>query len=286
MDAAADLVADADRPGVILTTDADGRVGRRWLAANLAAVAARCRSGGRLCAGRPRRACATAGEHSSDAVGWRAATNGCWRNCRQGSISNRTTRGRAIGSPRAPAWPSPSTPTAGRAGCAPIPTGEDRALAEQVTDAGGRVRHSLAAQVAVSCRLDGRAAGGMAATIRQRALDPGPGLRPGLGAGPGLAAARALARPPCVACTGRHPPSPFEHWAALLQLTAAAARQGHGSEHFGAAWAVLEQASPVLAYRPLSPRELPGQIAVAERLLADLRRAILAARSRCSTSMR
>ena len=43
------------------------------------------------------------------------------------------------------------------------------------------------------------------------------------------------------------------------------------SEHFGAAWAAIEQASPTLAYHPLAPRQLPGQIAVAESLLAGLR---------------
>ena len=40
MDAAADLLrrCEADRRGMILTTDADGRVGPRWITANLTAA--------------------------------------------------------------------------------------------------------------------------------------------------------------------------------------------------------------------------------------------------------
>ncbi|MFZ1431667.1 MAG: glycosyltransferase [Geminicoccaceae bacterium] len=269
MDAAAELVADSGRPGVILTTDADGRVGRRWLAANLAAVA----GGADLVAGYVR---ADRAEHAQLPASI----------LRRGRLESRyewllaELQARLDFEPHDP-WPRHRiasgaslavTHAAYRqaGGLSPIPTGEDRALAEQVTNSGGRVRHSLAAQVAVSCRLDGRAAGGMAATIRQRALIPelacDPALEPAL-----ELRQRALWRGALRRLHRQVLAQPLERWAALLHLSPAAVGRAMGLEHFGAAWAVLEQASPILAYRPLSPRELPGQIAVAEWLLADLR---------------
>lgn len=269
MDAAADLVAGASRPGVILTTDADGRVGRRWLTANLAAIA----EGADLVAGYVR---ADRAEHAQLPASI----------LRRGRLESRyewllaELQARLDLESHDP-WPRHRIASGASlaitldayrrtGGLRPIPTGEDRALAEQVTNAGGRLRHSLAAQVAVSCRLDGRAAGGMAATIRQRALIPelacDPALEPALDLRQRALWRAALRRLHRHACAHQ-----FEHWAALLDLTPAAVGRAMGLEHFGAAWAVLEQASPVLAYRPLAPRELPSQIEVAERLLADLR---------------
>ncbi len=51
-------------------------------------------------------------------------------------------------------------------GCPPVPSGEDRALFDQVRKAGGRVKHALDVKVYTSGRLIGRAAGGTADTIR------------------------------------------------------------------------------------------------------------------------
>ena len=53
-----------------------------------------------------------------------------------------------------------------RIGGAPTPPlAEDRALFESIRAAGGRVRHPVDVRVATSCRLDGRAPGGMADTV-------------------------------------------------------------------------------------------------------------------------
>lgn len=269
MDAAAELLADARQPAVILTTDADGRVGRRWLATKLDEVAA----GADLVAGYVR---ADRDEHARLPASI----------LRRGQLESRyewllaQLEARLDREAHNP-WPRHRIASGASlavtlaayrraGGVPPIATGEDRALVAQVTHTGGRVRHSLAAQVAVSCRLDGRAAGGMATTIRQRALIPELACDPALEAAMSLRR-RAQWRAALRRLHGRtHGPS-LEGWSERLRLSPATVGRAMALEHFGAAWAAIEQASPALAHRPLTPRELPGQIAVAERLLADLR---------------
>lgn len=54
-------------------------------------------------------------------------------------------------------------------GFAPVPTHEDRLMAETLTSIGARIARPWHAAVHASCRLTGRAPGGMAATIAARA---------------------------------------------------------------------------------------------------------------------
>ncbi|NIZ11263.1 glycosyltransferase family 2 protein [Pseudooceanicola sp. HF7] len=55
-----------------------------------------------------------------------------------------------------------------------LPRNEDRAFAAIAEDRGWRVRHSEKVRVSTSCRLDGRAPGGMAEALAQRISDPDP----------------------------------------------------------------------------------------------------------------
>ena len=55
-------------------------------------------------------------------------------------------------------------------GFADIATGEDRDIVRRLKNAGFGVRHPGDVSVAASCRLDGRASGGMADALRARAL--------------------------------------------------------------------------------------------------------------------
>ena len=252
MDAAADLLEthEAAPPRMILTTDADSRAGPRWITANLKAAAA----GADLVAGFMR---ADRAEHAQLPV----------EMIRRGRLEDRydwllTELVARLDPEEHDPWPRHRIASGAslgvtlaayrRIGGLPaIATGEDRALAEQITLIDGRIRHCLKAQVVVSCRLDGRAAGGMAETIRQRALEPELACDPALEPAARLAH-RARWR---AELRRRHRDGrllPCEPWAMGLQLDRATAASAAVMQHFGAAWAAIEQASPTLAYHPLN----------------------------------
>lgn len=145
-----------------------------------------------------------------------------------------------------------------------VPFGEDRALCRQMRNGGFLVRHDPAIVVSTSARLHGRAAGGMAETLRYRARHPDSpcddylepfidAFRRGLLRG---RAHRAFAR---------------EGGEAFLSLGArcgeAALAACRNSRTFDAGWQTLEDECAELARRPLRPRELPCEISKAERFL-------------------
>lgn len=255
--------------GVILTTDADGRVDPGWITANLAAID----SGAELVAGYVR---ADRAEHAllpqpviargrlearydwlltELAARLDPVPHDPWPHHRMASgasLAIRLDTYRRIG------------------GLSPLPLGEDRALAAAVAASGGRIRHSLAARVVVSCRLDGRAEGGMATTIRQRVADPGSPCDSSLERvvdavrrARWRATLRRLHRTDCLAAS--------RGWANALQLGPGTAEHAATCPRFGEAWALIEERSPALARRALCPSELPLQITAAKRLVARLR---------------
>jgi hypothetical protein len=159
-DAAADLLAADD--DLLLSTDADTLVAPDWLVRNAA-----CLSGADAVAGRAvtiraeRAATGAAGHRRLDLLGRYYTALDYLRSARdpgaepwprhyyEGGASIALTRGlyRRIGGAPTP------------------PLAEDRALFESIRAAGGRVRHPVDVRVATSCRLDGRAPGGMADTV-------------------------------------------------------------------------------------------------------------------------
>lgn len=269
MEAAASLLGPS---GVILTTDADGRADPGWVAANLAAVDA----GADLVCGYIR---ADRAEHArlpaaviargrlEARYDWLLAEIAArldpvphdpWPHHRMASgasLAIRIAAYRAIG------------------GLMPLPLGEDRMLAACVADIEGRIRHSLAARVVVSCRLDGRAEGGMATTIRRRAENPhlpcDPALEP-----VGIALRRAGWRASLRRLHRAGLLASETAWCRLLLLPPDVAERAAACTLFGQAWAAIEAASPLLARRPLEPDELPRHIAVARRVVAALRAAV------------
>jgi len=159
-DAAADLLA-ADHD-LLLSTDADTLVAPDWLVRNAACLARADAVAGRAVTIRAERAATgAAGHRRLDLLGryytaldyLRAArdpgTEPWPRHHYEGGASIALTRGlyRRIGGAPTPAL------------------AEDRALFDRVRAMGGRVVHPVDVRVATSCRLDGRAPGGMADTV-------------------------------------------------------------------------------------------------------------------------
>jgi hypothetical protein len=159
-DAAADLLRDDD--DLLLSTDADTLVAPDWLVRNAACLGRADAVAGRAVTIRAERAATgTAGHRRLDLLGryytaldyLRAARDPGiepWpRHYYEGGASIALTRGlyRRIGGAPTP------------------PLAEDRALFDRIRAAGGRVSHPVDVRVATSCRLDGRAPGGMADTV-------------------------------------------------------------------------------------------------------------------------
>lgn len=132
-----------------------------------------------------------------------------------------------------------------------MPVGEDRAFFNRLSHIDARIRHAPDVWVTVSGRTDGRAAGGMADTIRRRMIAPDLFLDNRL-----EPAADFLAR----IRLRRHL---REFWMYLsawdqrlistlthdLRLTPAFVEEALALPFFGAAWHAIEQQSPVLRHR-------------------------------------
>lgn len=169
---AMDLAARRVAPGgVLLCTDADGQVAADWLAANLFHV----RQGADAVAGRavidPVDAAAIpAALHEDDA-----------RECAYAALLDEIDS-RLDPDPADP-WPR-HTEHSGASICVtldafhraggipPVAVGEDRAFFAALRRIDARLRHAMDVQVTVSGRIQGRAAGGMADTIRRRLVAP------------------------------------------------------------------------------------------------------------------
>ena len=157
--------------GVALCTDADGQVAPDWLAANLFHI----RQGADAVAGRAVLDAADAAAipavlHEDDA-----------RECAYGALLDEIDH--LIDPDPADPWPR-HTEHSGASICVtldayrraggvpPIAVGEDRAFFAALRRADARVRHAPDVCVTVSGRVDGRAVGGMADTIRRRLVTP------------------------------------------------------------------------------------------------------------------
>jgi hypothetical protein len=136
--------------------------------------------------------------------------------------------------------------------------GEDRALLQRLAAAGARVRHCLKTRVITSCRLEGRAAGGMAETMAARIADPD-----------ALTAFRRMV------------------WRTTSQKWHAGERDLESISAFGLPpdvlakavatsdfwtfWETLLREESQLVGRRLQPIELPGQIRHAQQIIHALR---------------
>jgi glycosyltransferase involved in cell wall biosynthesis len=137
-----------------------------------------------------------------------------------------------------------------------IPVGEDRALVEAVFARDGGIRHANAPHVTASARIDGRADGGMATALRERIE--------------GTYVCDELVLPAAILERRLALRAEARRAFALGQFDAWAAQNGVpacGQGQFGSSWLAFLARRPDLAAAPLSPSDLPGEIARLEHLL-------------------
>jgi hypothetical protein len=148
------------------------------------------------------------------------------------------------------------------------PVGEDRALVAALQARDARVRHDPAVRVTTSCRLVGRAAGGMADTLQRRLIDPNmfcdEALEPVLDA-----LHRNYWR---VTLSRRHAEGALgTDWMAALGIAETLASELARFDCFGAFWQAIERSSPSLRRHRLHPDALPVEILRARGVLGWLR---------------
>jgi hypothetical protein len=271
--AALDAAAAAllGKPGAaLLSTDADGRAAPDWLAANLAALAAGADAVAGAIEPDPAEAARLppallARERSEaayaallDEMAWLIDPDPHDPWPRHG-IHSGASMALTLGAYR-------------RVGGLPaVPVGEDRALFDAVRRAGMRVRHCPAARVVVSCRLVGRAAGGMADTLRRRRMDDAAPTDPRL-----ERAADAFWRFRCrrvfrrVQAGAARPGDLLRLGFALGLPPRVVARLARAPE-FWRAWDALEAASPALKRRQIPASALVDETDAAKLFLRAIR---------------
>ena len=266
MDAAAAWLGGAG--GAILSTDADSRVPPNWVARTQAAIAAG--------------ADAVAGRVELDVEEGKLLPDMLHARGRLEDIYDALiteAEARIDPDPHDP-WPCHRT-TIGATlavtrdaylavgGMPEIPLGEDGAFIARLIAHGKRVRHATDVCVTISARLTGRAPGGVADTIRSRCEEPD-----------ALCDARMETFPRCVrrylwrakfrqmhATGALARESAWAEWLGLSKADAARI----ASLPLGHAISEAEKASPRLAYSPIGPRQLPGQIRLARVALVAIR---------------
>ena len=256
--------------GVVLTTDADAVVPADWVALNLEALA----SGADIVCGQavidPHEARAIAAHlHADDALECEYADL-------LDALADATCPDPADPRPRhteaSGASLAVTVDALRRAGGVPaLPMGEDRALVAALARIDARIRHDPGIRVTVSGRLEGRAPGGMADTMRRRMIRQDEFtdavLEPAVDA-----LRRADFRRRVRAAWANRGTEP--DLAADLLLEQATLDRLLDTPFRGTAWANIEQASRLMHRRRVRFTELPRQIAHARDLLTSLSPAV------------
>ncbi len=263
---AMDMAAERAGPGgILLSTDADGRVTPDWLERNLFHL----RAGVDAVAGRavidPVEAAAIPQRlHDDDA-----------RECAYAAALDEVD---SLVDPLSyDPWPRHSEHSGAsicvtyeafhRAGGIPsVAAGEDRAFFSALAGSGARIRHAPDVSVTVSGRLIGRAAGGMADTIRRRMERPDPFLDDRLEAAlPALR--RSVLKAQLRRAMQRQDGGAIEQVCSQLVICPPPAL---GS--FGPMWARLEAIAPLLARRPVPVAAMEAEMAQITAMLGSLRK--------------
>jgi hypothetical protein len=149
-------------------------------------------------------------------------------------------------------------------GLPPLPVGEDRALFQALLARDYRIRHSLKAHVTASARTIGRAYGGMADALRLR-HDPDYPCDDILESVE-RASLRWRLRHRLRASWGRWN---LDAIATELGVQVELVQTAASHQHFGSAWAMLEQRVPALQADLVTARSLPDQLDTLRALAAN-----------------
>lgn len=264
------LAEDGTDDGVLLTTDADSRVAPDWVARSLAGIAA----GADAVAGR-------VVLDSEDAALLPASLH------ERGRLEARyeallTEIGARLDPEPGNSWPCHWTCSGASlavrrqayetvGGMPPLTSGEDRAFVAVLRHHELLVRQDPDIVVTTSGRLDGRAPGGAADTMRRRCEYPDSPCDDRL-----ERLDRALGRILLRRWLRRAYAGPRLRdgiiWPRALGLNRETVLAAAGSPSFALAYEAIESASTRLAYRPLPPSRLPAQIRLADLLVRSLRR--------------
>jgi hypothetical protein len=269
------LAEERAADGVILTTDADSRVSADWISKNLAAVDAGVD--------------AVLGSIALDEEGDLLPEALHRRGQLESAYEALLTELSALLDPLAHnPWPHHATISGAsialrretylRVGGLPrVPLGEDKALVAELMRHDAKIRFCSEVRVTTSGRLDGRAPGGVADTLRLRSDDPTAfcdellePFRIAIKRAKWRGRLRRLWSAGKLAASGA--------WARELEIPASDAQRICRASSFGAAWSAIDYQSPLFARRLLTPAELPDQIAGARRAVARLRKDRLPAR--------
>jgi hypothetical protein len=258
------LVGDA---GVLLTTDADGIVDSNWLHENLSTL----RAG----------ADAVAGWVDLDPESWHKIplkmheddARECAYDALCDEIHARLDPDPADPMPRHTQNSGASIAVIGHMyrQCGGIPAvarGEDRAFIAALRRADARIRHAPECHVTVSGRIDGRASGGMAETIRRRLRAPDLFLDSRLEPANDCARRARLRRTLRLCLTDK---SLLPDFAKETGISYTQVCQMLRSSTFGSAWALVEAESPQLARQQVPVSDLSTQMRCAQEICDSLR---------------
>jgi hypothetical protein len=253
--------------GILMTTDADGRVYPDWIAANAAAITA----GADAVVGQIELDQADADRiparlHEDDA-----------KECAYDRLLDQI-HAYLDPDPSDP-WPR-HTDHSGASiavtlaayqragGIPPIPSAEDRAFIEALRRVDGRVRHAPEVRVVVSGRILGRAFGGMADTIRRRLAKADETLDERLEPA-GNAARRAWMRSllRTVWLGRKGSTNSLKNLSRGAKISKREIKTFSRSAYFGLAWAAFEASSPVLRHESVLTMNLAAETRRAQTIL-------------------
>jgi GT2 family glycosyltransferase len=257
--------------GIVMTTDADGRVAPDWLRANLRAI----RAGTDAVAGQ------AVIDPIEEALIPAALRDADARECKYAALLDEIVAG--LDPDPADPWPRHDEHSGAsiavtvdafrRAGGIPeLPMGEDRAFFRSLRRIDARIRHDPDVHVVVSGRTEGRAVGGMADTIRRRLVCPDMFLDDRLESVQDAMLRATLRRQARLLWADET----ADCWSIFalardLQLPSNFVREKLAGKQFGAAWDDLQTVSPALRRRPVPTAAVTQEIAAAVSILGAWR---------------